>query len=95
MLMPSGRAVVFDKFVPEGQRPSRRRHLANLVTSVVFSDITRTLEPLLASTPLRIEHREAAGWGGAYEIVRLRRSREPTARNDRPRRRLGFDFRRV
>jgi hypothetical protein len=51
---------------------------------VIFSDITRTLEPLLVSTPLRIEHREAAGWGGAYEIVLLHCSREATARNDRP-----------
>jgi SAM-dependent methyltransferase len=31
VLVPGGRAVVFDKFVPEGQRPSRRRRLANLV----------------------------------------------------------------
>ena len=73
VLRPGGRAVVFDKFVPEGASPSLLRRGLNLVTNALFSDVTRTLGPLLAGTGLVVRHREPALLGGAFEIVLLRK----------------------
>lgn len=75
VLRPGGRAVVFDKFVPEGASPSLLRRSLNLVTNALFSDVTRTLGPLLAGTGLVVTHREPALLGGAFEIALLRRDR--------------------
>lgn len=71
VLREGGRAVVFDKLVRPGQRPSAVRRALNVVTNAVFSDITRSLEPLLAGTSLQIVRREPAALAGTYEIVLL------------------------
>lgn len=52
VLKPGGRVVVFDKFVPDDEEPSTGRRLGNLITNVLFSDITRRLGPLVAQTSL-------------------------------------------
>ncbi|HWI51921.1 MAG TPA: methyltransferase domain-containing protein [Symbiobacteriaceae bacterium] len=74
VLKPGGRAVIFDKFVPDGGRPSLGRRALNVVTSLLFSDITRQLGPILATSDLQIEHREAAGFGGAFQLALVRKS---------------------
>ena len=73
VLKPGGRAVVFDTWVADDRRPSFFRRAANLVASVVATDITRRLGPLVAETPLVLEHREPAGAGGFFSIALLRR----------------------
>lgn len=73
VLRPGGRAVVFDKFVPDAARPSLGRRILNLGTSLLFSDVTRRLTPLLAGTGLEVVHREPALLGGAFEIALLRK----------------------
>lgn len=73
VLRPGGRVVVFDKFVPEGASPSLFRRGLNVVANALFTDITRTLGPLLDGTGLTITHREPALLGGAFEIVVLRK----------------------
>lgn len=74
VLRIGGRVVVFDKFVPEGASPSLFRRGLNLVTNALFTDVTRTLGPLLEGTGLTITHRETALLGGAFEIVVLRKT---------------------
>lgn len=74
VLKPGGRAVIFDKFVPDGGRPSLGRRALNVVTSPLFSDITRQLGPILATSALQVEHREAAGFGGAFQLALVRKS---------------------
>lgn len=44
----------------------------NLVTNALFSDVTRTLGPLLMGTGPVVRHREPALLGDALEIVLLR-----------------------
>ncbi|HEU4452546.1 MAG TPA: methyltransferase domain-containing protein [Longimicrobium sp.] len=73
VLRPGGRAVVFDKWVPDGRSPSLLRRAGNLVTNAVATDITRRLGPLVAATPLRAEHTEPAGRGGFFSITLLRK----------------------
>lgn len=73
VLKPGGRAVVFDKWVPDEGRPSLVRRAANLVASVVATEITRKLGPLAHAAGLRIEHREPVGAGGFFSIALLRK----------------------
>jgi phosphatidylethanolamine/phosphatidyl-N-methylethanolamine N-methyltransferase len=73
VLKPGSRAVVFDKFVADDQLPSAGRRLLNVITRVLFSDVTRRLGPLLTGTGLRVVHREPAALGGRFEIVVLRK----------------------
>lgn len=70
VLASDGRVSVFDKFVPEGTSPSLLRRAANPVARTLFSDLTRTLEPMLADTALDIETRE---WllGDLYTVAIL------------------------
>jgi ubiquinone/menaquinone biosynthesis C-methylase UbiE len=73
VLRPGGRAVVFDKWVPDDRAPSLLRRAGNLLTNAVATDITRRLGPLVAATPLRVEHHEPAGRGGFFGITLLRK----------------------
>jgi ubiquinone/menaquinone biosynthesis C-methylase UbiE len=71
VLKPGGRAVVFDKWVPDDREPSLLRRAGNLVSGVVATEITRKLGPLVAATPLHVEHRDPAGTGGFFSITLL------------------------
>ena len=73
VLRPGGRAVVFDKWSPAGRAPSLGRRILNLFANLIATDVTRQLEPLVARTGLRTEHRETAGLGGFFDIALLRR----------------------
>lgn len=76
VLKPGGRIAVFDKFLPDGARPSLPRRLANAFTGALFTDINRRLGDILerSGAPLRIEHDEPAMLGGAFRIVLLRKA---------------------
>lgn len=55
VLKSGGYITIYDKFLPAGKRISWRRRMANWVTRVLFSELNRQLEPLVASVPtLRI-----------------------------------------
>lgn len=73
VLRPGGRAVVFDKWVADGRRPSLFRRAANLVASAAATDITRRLGDVLAGTSFTVEHREPTGRGGFFSIALLRK----------------------
>lgn len=75
VLRPGGRIAVFDKFLPDGARPSLPRRMANAVTRRLFSDINRRMGEILQQTgaPLRIEHDEPAFLGGTFRILMLRK----------------------
>jgi hypothetical protein len=45
--------------------------LLNAVAKPLFSDLNRRLGPLIAGTPLAIEHDEPVAFGGTYRVVTL------------------------
>ena len=71
VLKPGGRIGVFDKFLADHERPSLKRRLLNAFAKPLFSDLNRRLAPLIAGTPLVVEHDEAVAFGGAYRVVTL------------------------
>jgi ubiquinone/menaquinone biosynthesis C-methylase UbiE len=71
VLTPGGRIAVFDKFLRDDERASWRRRLFNVIAKPMFSDMNRRLGPLVAATPLAIEHDEPAAFGGLYRIATL------------------------
>ena len=77
LVRPGGRAVVFDKFAPEGAPPSPARRALNVVTRVGGTDIGRRLSELLVGTGWRVERIEPSILRGQYRVVLL--TREPAA----------------
>lgn len=71
VLKPGGRVAVFDKFLRDEERPSLKRRLLNAFAKPLFSDLNRRLGPLIAGTPLVIEHDEPVAFGGSYRVVTL------------------------
>jgi ubiquinone/menaquinone biosynthesis C-methylase UbiE len=69
VLRKGGRAVIFDKFLPDNQRPSPLRRALNVFTDFAFTNINRQLGPILQTTSLRIIQEETAGFGGLFKIV--------------------------
>lgn len=74
VLRPGGRMVVYDKFLPEGARPSVWRRMTNALTTVLGTRINRRLGDIIAGQALRIEHDEPSILGGMYRVVMLRKT---------------------
>jgi phosphatidylethanolamine/phosphatidyl-N-methylethanolamine N-methyltransferase len=72
---PGGRIVVFDKFVRGRDAPLAMR-LVNVVTSALFTDVTRNFETILADAdaPLRVELDEPVAARGLFRQIVLRRT---------------------
>ena len=71
VLRPGGRIALLDKFVPDGVKPPLLLRLLNPLTSLLATEITRQLGPLLAGTGLKIVREEPAGLGGLMKHVLL------------------------
>ncbi len=75
VLVPDGRVSIYDKFVPEGTEPSLLRRALNPVARFLFSDLNRSLSPLLKGTGLEVGGPRESALGGLYTIALAR----PTA----------------
>jgi len=73
VLRPGGRAVVFDKFLPDREKPALGRRLGNLFTTLIGTDINRGLAEILDGQPCSVIRDEASLLGGMYRVVLLRR----------------------
>ena len=73
-LKPDGRAVIFDKFLPEGSTPSRMRSFFNLFSTFLGTDINRRLCDFTSDLPCRITHEEASIAGGMYRVILLKKN---------------------
>lgn len=74
VLAPDGRVSIYDKFEPEEGPPSIARRVANPLARLLFADLNRSLESMLAETSLTIGPRETL-LGGLYTVTIAR----PTA----------------
>ncbi len=73
VLRPGGRAVVFDKFLPDGAGPRLRRRVANACSTLLGTDINRRLGEMVAGLPCEVARDEPSLLGGMYRVVLLRR----------------------
>jgi len=71
VLRSGGRASIFDKFVPADEEPSLLRRLVNPAARFLFSNLNRSLEPMLEGTRLRPARGETA-LGGLYTVTTAR-----------------------
>lgn len=78
VLRPGGKIVIFDKFIAPGSRPSLLRRLANRVTSILFSDITRDIDALVRHTDLTKTVDQPAAFGGNFRIILLEKKKTGT-----------------
>lgn len=73
VLRPGGRAVVFDKFIPDDSRPPLLLRALNPVARFLASNLTRRLGPILAGSGLRIEREGPSAFWGYVRTVLLRK----------------------
>ena len=68
-LRSGGRAIIFDKFLPEDQTSNPVRALLNQGAKLLGTDINRHLGELLAGTKYTISLNEASLLNGMYRII--------------------------
>jgi phosphatidylethanolamine/phosphatidyl-N-methylethanolamine N-methyltransferase len=74
VLKPGGRAVIFDKFLPETQRLTPGRQKLGQLIQRLGTDPNRHLSEILGAPPdLNVVSDEPALFGGQYRLVLLRK----------------------
>jgi len=71
-LKPGGRAVIFDKFLPDDGKLSLGRRLLNLGSTFFGTDITRRFNHLADGCHIAILKNEPSLAGGAYRVILVR-----------------------
>lgn len=69
VLVPGGTVSIFDKFLPAGQTPGMARRLANRIAALAFSELNRTVEPLVSLAGWTVRMDEPAGFRGSYRRI--------------------------
>jgi len=70
-LKPGGRAVVFDKFLPDDGKLTFGRKLVNFFSTLLGTDITRRFGDMAGGLPCRIRRNEPSLAGGLYRVILL------------------------
>jgi phosphatidylethanolamine/phosphatidyl-N-methylethanolamine N-methyltransferase len=73
-IKPGGRAVIFDKFLPEAGRLTFGRRLFNLGSTLFGTDITRRFNDLAKGVNIEVVRDEPSLLRGAYRVILLHRS---------------------
>jgi len=68
-LKPGGRAVVFDKFLPDTGRLNFMRRLINLGSTLFGTDITRQFGVISAGCPCQVIRDEPSLMRGTYRVI--------------------------
>jgi ubiquinone/menaquinone biosynthesis C-methylase UbiE len=76
-LKPAGRAVVFDKFLPDNNNLTVRRKVLNWFSTMFGTDITRKFGKINAGCPDEIIWNEPSILRGTYRIILLRKNQFP------------------
>lgn len=69
VVKPSGRIVIFDKFVPEDGNVNSFRRLLNQIAMLMGTDITRKLSDIVDETEVSIIRDEPSMFGGQYRVI--------------------------
>ncbi len=72
-LKPDGRAVVFDKFLPDDCRPTFGRRLLNLGSMLFGTDITRRFGDMARGVELQVISNEPSLMHGVYRVMVLKK----------------------
>lgn len=72
-LKPGGRAVIFDKFLPEAGALTPGRRLLNLLTTLFGTDINRRFGDLAVGANFTVLRNAPSLAGGAYRILEVRK----------------------
>ncbi len=74
VLKPGGRAVIFDKFLPEDGALTPARRLIGRLARAIGTDPNRRLSEIIGGAPgLVLAHEEPSLLGGQYRILLLRK----------------------
>lgn len=78
VLKPGGRIIIFDKFLPDNEKPPLPRRIVNKVTGFLFTDINRQFSPLIQGLPVVVEHEEPSCVFArlGFRVIRLRKRGE-------------------
>ncbi|EKD31099.1 MAG: hypothetical protein ACD_77C00396G0001 [uncultured bacterium] len=71
VLKPGGYIAVFDKFVHKNSKVSSIRRFANLLTNLIFSDITRDFESIVNKTGLLAISDIDADFKGNFRLIKM------------------------
>jgi len=74
VLKAGGRIIVFDKFQPEGEKPSPGRKLVNFFSTILGTDITRQIGGISQGLPCKIISDEPSLAGGVYRVIEIHRT---------------------
>jgi len=72
-LKPTGRAVVFDKFLPYGGKITPGRRLLNAFSTLFGTDITRKFEEINAASGWEVVWDEPSLLNGMYRVIKLQK----------------------
>ncbi len=73
-LKPGGRAVIFDKFLPDGAQVSLGRRVMNFFSTLLGTDITRRFGDLVSGLPCQVTRNEPSLMRGMYRIILLKKT---------------------
>jgi phosphatidylethanolamine/phosphatidyl-N-methylethanolamine N-methyltransferase len=72
-LKPAGRAVVFDKFIPNGKNITPWRRLLNFFITLIGTNITRVFEEINAASGWEAVRDEQSLLNGTYRVILLKK----------------------
>ncbi len=73
VVRPGGRVAVLDKFVPgDTCRPGLVRRALDVPSRLLFTHLTRCLDPLVAASPFAVACQEPSLLGGQFRLAQLR-----------------------
>jgi len=72
-LKPDGRAVVFDKFLPDDGKLTLGRRFMNIFSTLLGTDITRRFGDMVAGSGWEVVREEASILHGTYRVILLKR----------------------
>jgi phosphatidylethanolamine/phosphatidyl-N-methylethanolamine N-methyltransferase len=71
VLKQGGLIVVFDKFVRKDTKVTLIRRLANILTNLIFTDITRDFESIVNKTGLTVLSDIDADFNGNFRLIKM------------------------